>query len=168
MLCALTGGVLVIIGGALMYTVDDGTSATAIYGYCILIGSGAGAFLHIPLHAAQELVGPVLANSAAHFITIAQFAAPAVALSITYAVFLNNIKIDITHLLPGDQKSRALDFTTGINGQFLRGLDVRTRHEVVRAVSDDLAKAYVLVITSGALTLVLGALLAWKLPRRAR
>lgn len=48
--------ILVIIGSALMYTVNETTSTAKIYGYSILLASGAGCIFQIGLIVAQAVV----------------------------------------------------------------------------------------------------------------
>ena len=44
----IVSGILTTTGGALMYTVDEGTSTSAIYGHSVLIAVGAAAYSIVP------------------------------------------------------------------------------------------------------------------------
>lgn len=48
--------VLIIVGSALMYTVDENTSTSRIYGYSVIIGIGAGSVLQTAFVVAQASV----------------------------------------------------------------------------------------------------------------
>jgi hypothetical protein len=66
------GGLLIVTGGALMYTVDQNTSTARVYGYSVLIGFGDGLFAQASFSVAQAIVDPDLIASAVGFITCAQ------------------------------------------------------------------------------------------------
>src|SRR5271168_2841260 len=66
------GGLLVLTGGALMYTVDQGTSVARVYGYSIILGFGNGLFVQASFSVAQAIVELDLIASAVGFITCAQ------------------------------------------------------------------------------------------------
>lgn len=151
------GGALVLVGGALMYTVDEHTSAAKIYGYSILIGSGTGAYIQMPFNAAQESVSPAQIPAAVGLITWAQLAAPAITLSIANSVFLNRAKISLAAILPPD--APLLSIVSGVGKDYLRHLDQGVRDQVVHAILHSMAKSYILIITSGGLTLILTIIL---------
>ncbi|EME47191.1 hypothetical protein DOTSEDRAFT_124412 [Dothistroma septosporum NZE10] len=160
------GGALVLTGGALMYTVSPTTSTAKIYGYTILIGSGTGAYIQMPFNACQECVDPALIPAAVGLITWAQLAAPAITLSIANAVFLNTAKNKLATILPPD--APALSIVSGVGKDYLQRLKQETREEVVGAIVHSLGKSYVLVITSGALTLVLSVFLLNRIGGRTK
>ncbi|EME80539.1 uncharacterized protein MYCFIDRAFT_31883 [Pseudocercospora fijiensis CIRAD86] len=167
--CLLVGGSLVLIGSSLMYGVDAYTESSKIYGYSILIGSGAGLFVDTPLLACQQLVSPVFVPSAMALMAFARIAAPAIALSIGFAVFLNNAQAEIQSMLPNDRSYHATSMFGGDARQYLGGLDVRTRHQIMRAIADTLAEPYALVIASGVIALTSAGFLFWtRLNVRAR
>ncbi|KAJ4301929.1 hypothetical protein N0V90_004025 [Kalmusia sp. IMI 367209] len=147
------GGALVLAGGALMYTVDEHTSPAKIYGYSILIGSGTGAYIQMPFNAAQESVSSAQIPAAVGLITWAQLAAPAITLSIANSVFLNRAKIALAVILPPD--APLLSIVSGVGKDYLQHLNQETRNQVVHAILHSMAKSYILIITSGGLTLIL-------------
>ncbi|KAL9617495.1 MAG: hypothetical protein Q9160_007706 [Pyrenula sp. 1 TL-2023] len=151
------GGTLVLIGGALMYTVDEHTSGAKIYGYSILIGSGSGAYIQMPFNAAQGFVEPNMIPAAVGLITGAQLAAPAVTLSIANSIFLNKAVEQLRLILPSD--APILQVVSGVGSSYLAGLDQAKKDEVVHIILRSMSNAYVLVITSGALTLLMSIFL---------
>ncbi|SMR53099.1 unnamed protein product [Zymoseptoria tritici ST99CH_1E4] len=160
------GGAMVLTGGALMYASDENTSAAKIYGYSILIGSGTGAYIQMPFNACQEFVSPTLIPAAVGLITWAQLAAPAITLSIANAVFLNGAKEALTQILPSGLKDQALTIVSGVGKDQITRLSQQGRQDVEHAMVENIAKIYVLIMTSGALTLVLSSVLVLRLRRK--
>lgn len=157
------GGALVVTGGALMYTVNENTSVAKVYGYSILLGSGAGAYVQMPFNACQMLVDPSLIPAATGLITWGQLAAPAITLSIANAIFLNQAKDTLTTILPGD--APVLEIISGVGKDYLNGLDEATRQRAIHAIVQALAQNYVLVFVGGALTLILTVVLCLRMHR---
>ncbi|PQE29138.1 Major facilitator superfamily domain general substrate transporter protein [Rutstroemia sp. NJR-2017a BBW] len=56
MLWYLVGGILVVIGSSLMYTITQTSSTSRVYGYTVLIGAGVGMFLQASFSVAQAVV----------------------------------------------------------------------------------------------------------------
>lgn len=146
-----------LIGGILMHTVDEGTSAARIYGYSILIGSGSGAYIQMPFNAAQEFVEPRMIPAAVGLITFAQLAAPAITLSIANSVFLNKAVAQLKTILPPDAPT--LQLVSGVGSEYLSNLDRGKQAEVLHAIMQSMSNGYILLITSGALTLVMSSIL---------
>lgn len=151
------GGALVLIGGATMFTVDEDTSSAKVYGYSVLLGTGTGAYIQMPFNAAQEFVGPSMIPAAVGLITWAQLAAPAVTLSIANTVFLNRAKISLEEILPADAPT--LSIVSGVGRDYLNSLEQSVRDSVIHAIVHSMAKSYILIIASGALTLLLTGML---------
>ena len=47
---------MIIIGSALMYTVDENTSTAKVYGYSIILATGAGSIIQLGFVVAQAVV----------------------------------------------------------------------------------------------------------------
>lgn len=157
------GGALVLTGGALMFTVTEQTPSAKVYGYSILVGSGTGAYIQMPFNACQQFVDPAFIPAAVGLVTWAQLAAPAITLSIANSVFLNTAKEALADILPPG--APVLSVISGVGKGYLQQLDPGTKAAAVHAVVHSMAKTYVLIITSGALTLVLSVALAAKMRR---
>jgi hypothetical protein len=155
------GSIMVTVGGALMYTVDENTPAARIYGYSIILGSGAGAYIQMPFNACQMLVDPSMIPAATGLITWGQLAAPAITLSIANSVFLNLAKIDLSRVLPSD--APVLEIVSGVGKEYLDKLEANTQQQVVHIIVASLSKSYVLVFVAGGLTLILTMLLVLKM-----
>jgi hypothetical protein len=54
----LLGGLLIVLGSALMYTMDHHTSKSRVYGYSVPLGVGVDIFLQASFSVAQGVVSP--------------------------------------------------------------------------------------------------------------
>lgn len=153
------GGLLTVIGSALLYTVDEGTSTGKIYGYSILVGFGAGSIAQASYSVAQGKVHPEKIPLAIGFITCAQIGGATIALSISNTVFLNESTRKISNILPNVPRGQIQAAIAGAGSAFLKSLDQATRARVTHAVVDSMSKIYVMGITAGALAALLGLLM---------
>ena len=149
------GGLLVLTGGALMYTVDQHTSVARVYGYSIIIGFGDGLFAQTSFSVAQAIVDPELVASAVGFITCAQVSGVTIALAIANSVFLNKSQTSISAILPGTPIAEIQAAIAGAGSAFVKSLSATVREEVLTAIVSAMSKTYILVITAGSLVAVL-------------
>jgi hypothetical protein len=149
------GGTFVIIGGALLYTVDIDTSTAAIYGYTILAGFGDGLFAQASFSVAQAVVSPEDVASAVGFITCAQTSGVTIALAIANSIFLNGAQENIAKVLPDVPTATIQAAIAGAGSEFVKGLSDTLKRDVLIAIVDAMSKTYILVLTAGALVLVL-------------
>lgn len=149
------GGSLAVIGGALMYTVGQSTSTASIYGYSVILGCGVGLWIQASFSVAQAVVDPVLVASAIGFITCAQFLGITIALAIANSVFLNESQSRISEILPNVPLADIQAAMEGASSGFLETLSGEAKTEVLQAIVSGISKTYILVITAGALVVVL-------------
>jgi MFS family permease len=155
----LFGGAFTVAGSAIMYTVDQDTSTSKIYGYTVLIGVGVGMFLQASFSVAQAVVDTENIPLAVGFITLAQFLGITMALAIANSVFLNESEKGIAQILPHVPLA---DIQAAINGaasEFVMSLDGETRTRVLGAIVKAIGKAYILVIAAGSLVASLSLLM---------
>ena len=153
---ALVGGILVVIGGALMYTrVEVNTKTTLIYGYSVLLGLGAGLFTQGPISVVQSLFPADRVADATAFVGFGQVVGIAIMLAVSNAVFLNKATNGIEHLLPGIPLSEAQAAISGVGGDLFASLSGDLRSAVLQAIVDSMNNVYILVIVAGAVTVVL-------------
>ncbi|PWY79291.1 MFS general substrate transporter [Aspergillus heteromorphus CBS 117.55] len=155
----LAGGILVLIGGALMFTVDTTTSVAHIYGYTILIGFGVGIFSQASFSVAQAVVAPHMAASAVGFISCAQISGSTIALSIANCLFLNQSIEGIHQILPDIPTSEIEQTVSGTGSALFDSLTGTARDEVLEALVEAINNSYILVMTAGALVTVLSLLM---------
>jgi hypothetical protein len=151
----LSGGILAVIGGALMYTVDTTSSTSRVYGYSVIIGLGTGMFAQASFSVAQAVVEPHLIASAVGFITCAQVSGVTIALAIANSVFLNQSQNGIQKILPGVPVSEIQAAIAGAGSAFVDSLSDKVKQEVLAAIVSAMSKTYILVITAGSLVTVL-------------
>jgi MFS family permease len=149
------GGLLVVTGGALLYTVDPTTSVSRVYGYSVILGFGNGLFAQTSFSVAQAVVEPHLVASAVGFITCAQVSGVTIALAIANSVFLNKSQTSIQAILPNVPESEIQSAIAGAGSKFVASLSDVLKLEVLNAIVSAMSKTYILVITAGALATVL-------------
>jgi predicted MFS family arabinose efflux permease len=155
----LAGGVLVLIGGALMYTVDISTSVSSIYGYTVLIGLGVGLFAQASFSVAQAVTKPELVPASIGFISTAQILGITLALAIANAVFLNESEKGIKAILPDTPVSEIQQAIAGTGSQLFQSFTPAVRKQVLGVIVKSSSDTYALVITAGALVVVLSLFL---------
>lgn len=151
------GGIFVLVGGALMNTIDTTTSVAQVYGYSILVGFGDGLFAQASFSVAQAINDPSMAASAIGFITCAQVTGVTIALAIANSIFLNGSQDRIAAILPDAPRSTIESAIAGSGGQFVKTLPLEVQRKVLEALVEAQSETYVLVIVAGALVLVLSA-----------
>lgn len=153
------GGVLGLIGSALLYTVKVNTSNAKLYGFSILIGTGAGCFLQLPFSVVQSLVPPESIPKAIGFVTFGQLGAPSIVLSIINAIFLNEASGNIGRAFPGIPRDTIISILSGVGSETFARLDPGAQEQILEFIVVGLNKAYILTMTSGALALILSLFL---------
>lgn len=153
------GGLLAVAGSALMYTVDQSTSTSRIYGYTVILGCGVGMWLQASFSVAQAVVDPSHVASAVGFITLAQFAGITIALAIGNTVFLNSSETRISQILPTVPLEEIKIAIEGAGSSFVQSLSPDLRDQVLGAIAGSIAKTYILVIAAGSLVVVLSLLM---------
>jgi len=164
---SLATGVLVTIGGALMFTLSATTSSASVYGYSVLIAIGTG----LTTQAAYSILtikvvtdtrfGPHMIADAIGFLNMAQIGAIVHCLAISGTVYQNlAFQYLSQYLAPfGYHGKEIASIVTGTKSvTFIHapeGVKVLAIEALVKAISH----IYVLVITAGALTLVCSVLM---------
>ena len=85
-----------------------------------------------------------------------------IALTLANTIFLNVAQQQIGAVLPGTSPDLIKSAISGTNSAFLRALDPDTQAQVLHAIVGAIGKTYALVITSGALGLVLSICMKWE------
>ncbi len=170
---------LVIVGSALMFTVDENTSTSRIYGYSAILGIGAGCIVQTGFIVAQAVVprsemslgehAHTLKNSrltdqgsAVAFINLAQIGGLVISLTLANTVFLNVAQNSIGAVLPGADPAAIKSAISGTGSAFLKTLSAEKQQQVLHAVIDAISKTYILCIAAGALGLVLSFAMKWE------
>ncbi|KAL8643685.1 MAG: hypothetical protein Q9226_008188 [Calogaya cf. arnoldii] len=158
----LVGGALILVGSSLMYTLDSHTSASAVYGYSVLIGIGTGSFLQASYGVSQALVSPEDIPNAIGFISIGQSIGVVLFLSVAGTIFSNEAIKAVTPILVGVSEAEVEGAIAGTSSSIFESLDEATRARVIEAIVQSLDKVYGIIIAGGALVFIL----AFFLPRQ--
>lgn len=150
----LAGGIFMVIGGALMYTVGPTDEAPKIYGYTILIGIGAGMFVQAGFSVAQASVPEEEIPWAVGFISSGQITGVTIAISIANSIFLNGSQDRIAKILPDLPKDQIQAAIAGQGSAFVRSLPDDLRDDILNAIVEAMSKTYVLIITAGVVTVL--------------
>jgi MFS family permease len=154
-------GIFAIIGGALMYTVTASTSASAIYGFTVLIAMGAGIGSQAAYSIAPVKVHPSKISDSIGFINVAQIGGVVLALSISGAVFQNTAFGSLTKVLAGlgfnEQDIRSA--VAGSKSAVFERMSVEVRSRATEAIVQAIGKTYTLVVVAGAVALVSAVLM---------
>jgi hypothetical protein len=153
---ALIGGILVVIGGGLMYTqIGVDTSAGPIYGYSVLLALGAGLFTQGPISVVQSLFPADRVADATAFVGFGQVTGIAIMLAVANAVFLNKATNSIEQLLPDTPLGEVQAAISGVGSELFKNLSGELKRGVLEAIVESLNTVYILVIVAGAVTVVL-------------
>ena len=151
----LLGGILSVIGGALLFTVTPDTSTSRVYGYTVFPALGAGLFSQASFPVAQVKVSPNMIPRAVAFIGCAQIGGIALALAISNSVFLNEATSKISQILPSVPRSVVQQDISGAGGPFLETLGSADRTRVLAAIVQSIDNIYAMVIAAGGLAVIL-------------
>lgn len=85
-----------------------------------------------------------------------------IALTLANTIFLNVAQQQIGAVLPGTSPEVIKSAISGTSSEFLRTLDPDRQAQVLHAVVGAIGRTYTLVITSGALGLILSICMKWE------
>lgn len=85
-----------------------------------------------------------------------------IALTLSNTIFLNVAQQQIAAVLPGTSPDLIKSAISGTSSAFLRTLDPDKQAQVLHAIVGAISKTYALVISSGALGLVLSIFMKWE------
>ncbi|KAJ6024736.1 DNA repair protein RAD50 [Penicillium herquei] len=156
------GNAVIIIGSALMFTIDANTSPAHIYGYTFLIGVGVGCFQSAGVAVASAIAAPADVNNAVSLMTISQICGVLASLCVDGAVFQNLAISKISGVLPGLSKSNISELTAGTSGSVYQNLTLAQQSAVVDQVTDSIRRVFLYPLAVSAF----GFLLSFTLSRR--
>jgi MFS family permease len=151
----LSAGIFVVVGSALMITIDNVSSTAHVYGYSILLGIGSGSYCQASFAVAQGKVKMEDIPSAVGFITNAQVSGIAIALSTAEAIFLNESATRIHALFPALSMEQVNSMITGVGSTSVTMLPEATKEVALQVIIFAISRTYILVLTAGCLTIVL-------------
>lgn len=151
----LVGGCLIVIGGALLFTIDTTTSSGKIYGCEVLIAAGLGLAWQNGYSVASARVSRKDVPKALGFINLAQLGTISIALAISGSLFQNlgfhELKkafADSGYQFPNDYIRSAL---AGRISPVFSSADQDIVHVAIVAVAETIRKMFGQAIAAGAL-----------------
>ncbi|KAI9776218.1 MAG: hypothetical protein M1839_000539 [Geoglossum umbratile] len=153
---------IVVAGSALMFTVDENTSTSRIYGYSAFLGIGAGCVVQTAFIVAQAIVPRSEMSSSVAFINLAQIGGLVVSLTLANTVFLNLAQKYVRDVLPDADPNTIKAAISGTVSTFLRTLSPEVQKQVVHAVISAIGKTYLIVVAFGSAELLLSFGLKWE------
>ena len=157
----ILGGVFILIGGALMFTVKATTSTSPIYGYTILIAIGAGLTAQVGYSVASAKVQIQKVPAAIGFINVAQIGGLVIALAVSGTVFQNIAFRDLSKVLYplGFTASDIHGAIAGSQSTLFSHLPSNIKANAIEVIVQAIDKTYALEVTAGVLCLVVSMFL---------
>ncbi|EED18132.1 efflux pump antibiotic resistance protein, putative [Talaromyces stipitatus ATCC 10500] len=153
------GSALVLIGSALMYTVDANTSPSHVYGYTVLLGIGAGSYLQAGYAIVQMLVPPEEVGNAVGFMSVSQDLGIVFILALAGTVYQNLALKRLTPLLAGRSAADVSQVIAGTSNSVFKSLDPNLQTKVVDEITKSMSVVWAILIGVGALCLILSLFL---------
>ncbi len=157
----LASGVFLTAGGAVMYTINTGTSTSAIYGYSILVAIGSGLTQQAAYSVAPAKVAPDRMADAVSFINTSQIGSIVIALTVSGSIFQNVAYANLQGSLAGlgFEPGEIRAALAGVRSAVFETVPADVRQQAVEGIVTAISDTYALVIASGALMLVASAFL---------
>lgn len=153
------GAAMILIGSALMYTVDVNTSNAKVYGFTLLMGVGVGCYVQACYPVSQNLVPASEVSDVVGFMGIAQSTGITFFLSLMGTVFNNQAAKKVREILPNTPESEIVQVTAGTSAKVFRLLNEEQRADVIFAVIDSMKASWAILMTAGAISLILSLFL---------
>lgn len=157
----IVSGVFIIIGGALMRTINSQTSTSKIYGYEVLLGIGAGLTLQTAYTLIAFKVPPNEVSAGICFINVGQIGSITIALSVAGCIFQNigfkelREALDQFHFTDSDLRSAL----AGFDSMILAGTG-DAESLAIDAIVKTISKIWTMQLAAGILCIVSGILMS--------
>lgn len=155
----LFGSILMLAGGAAMYTVTPETSASSLYGYSVLIGAGAGSFLQAGYAVSQTLVDHSEIPNVVGFMSVGQDVGIVILLSVAGSIYQNKAALRLKAALPNISPADLETIASGTANPVYDSLDESDRSSVIAAIVASINDVFVVVIAAAAVCCVLAVFL---------
>ncbi|KAF4635521.1 hypothetical protein G7Y89_g2577 [Cudoniella acicularis] len=159
-------GIIMTIGGSLMYTVSPGTSLSNIYGYSILLAVGAGLTFQIgysvaAVKAAQQGYSAKYIQGTIPMQNVSQIGGTLMCLLISGQIFQSIAFRNMVKVLTGENFSTAeiRGAISGTQSTLFERLDPQLLALAREAIGDAIRRVYFLSIGAGALSLICALLM---------
>lgn len=153
------GSTLSLIMSVCLYTTSLSTSHGKIYGYLILGGIGLGLSAMNAGPVMSAIVPKEHAGDASTVFGCVDTLCGAFAVAITNSIFVNRATDGIQKVLPGTPRDVVQDAIAGVGASLTVALSPKPKEEVLMAAMDAIRDAWVQMIATAALALVLSGFL---------
>lgn len=152
----LVSGILILIGGILMFKVTPVTHTAAIYGFEIIIAVGTGLTAMIGYSIAATKVEPREVQHAIGYINVAQIGGVALALSISGSIFQNLGYKRLQAVLDpyGFTESEVRLALAGTQSAVFSNSSSQVKELAIEAITSTISSIYSLLMAAGALMIV--------------
>ncbi|OHE97147.1 major facilitator superfamily transporter [Colletotrichum orchidophilum] len=148
------GSCLALIGTALMYTVNDTTSNANIYGYNILVGTGAGCYIVAGFAIVQSLVPVHDIANAVGAMTISQDLGMVLFLAISGSLF-HNVAVDkVGKALPEVSSTEIGNLIAGSSSSAFQALTDAEKALVIPEIANAMTSIWAFFLAAAALSVV--------------
>ncbi|KAI2486050.1 putative MFS transporter [Pyrenophora tritici-repentis] len=148
------GSTLALIGSALMYTVDVTTPNAAIYGYNILVGTGAGCYIVAGFAIMQSLVPVYDIPNAVGAMNISQSLGRVIFLAMSGSLFHNVAVEKVGKVIRDIEPKEIRNLIAGSSSRAVRALDEGEQALVVTEIAEAMKSVWALFVAAAALSVV--------------
>ncbi|KAL8968026.1 MAG: hypothetical protein Q9183_002656 [Haloplaca sp. 2 TL-2023] len=148
----LVGSLLGVVGGALMFTVDSGTSNPAIYGYTVVLGIGGGCFLMSAFGCVSAVVDARDVFNAIGVLSLVQCLGITFFPAISGCIFQNLGAKYIEPYLPPDFNGSATAILAGASSPDFQSFPKDLQDQVAKAIVSAMSNLYSMTIGACGLT----------------
>ncbi|KAL8408917.1 hypothetical protein RB594_007378 [Gaeumannomyces avenae] len=150
----IAGSALELIGGVLLYTVDENTSNAKIYGYTIILGTGVGCFCQAGFAVAQMKVAAAEIPYCVGFMTVGQMLGIVFGTGMAGAVFVNRAEQALAALFPNATKDDISNAIAGATSTLINSASPELRAEAIHGITRAIQQAFIPIIAAGAICLI--------------
>lgn len=153
---------IIVAGAALMYTVDEHSSNSRIYGSSALLGIGAGCLIQVGFIVAQAIVPRAEMSLSVAFINLGQMTGMVVGLTVANSIFLNLAQTYIQNVLPNASPEQIKSAISGAGSAFIGSLTVEDQARVIHSITDAISKPYLFLAVVASIQFILSIFLKWE------
>ncbi|GKU08992.1 unnamed protein product [Fusarium langsethiae] len=154
------GSALVLVGTALMHTINEKTNNANIYGFSIMIGFGAGCYVVIGFTILQSLVAAKEVANAIAVMTIAQNLGMVLFLSLGGCVFQNIAMKEIGKALPQLPTDQVSALIAGTSSDAFQSLSGPEESVVITSITSAIRCIWLLFTIAAAISFIFSLPLA--------
>ncbi|KAL8886464.1 MAG: hypothetical protein Q9215_005838 [Flavoplaca cf. flavocitrina] len=147
----IVGSIVMMIGSVLLLKstdeeaakIDVNTSASAIYGYEVMVAFGAGSFVQASFSVIQTIVTPAEMSYGITLMLVAQLSGLTLSLSVAGAVFLNLATNDLNFILTDVPKQEIQQLVSGTSNALFSSLPDDIRYQALEIIVNALRRTYI-------------------------